>query len=138
MKTDNILLEVGVKVFLKNKNKYLFLKRAKPYPNQTICKWDIPGGRINPGEEVLKALAREVKEETGLILKGIDKILSIQDIKRVAGKHTVRITFLVNINGTKVKLDPAEHQNYQWLIIPEFKKLKYDRYLSPVIKENFK
>lgn len=64
------ILEVGVKVLLySTPGKYLFLKRAKPYYNNSIRKWDIPGGRIIPGEILLKGLQREVKEETGLKIK---------------------------------------------------------------------
>lgn len=129
----NILLEVGVKAFLKKGDKFLFLKRAQPYPNETICKWDIPGGRIDPGEEVLKGLKRELEEETGLTLKKASKILAVQDIKRI-NYHTVRITYFVETTNFKVKIDPKEHQEFAWLTIGELEKLDHDPYLVSAYK----
>lgn len=130
------ILEVGVKVLLySTPGKYLFLKRAKPYHNNSIRKWDIPGGRIIPGEILLKGLQREVKEETGLKIKKIDRILAAQDILRVPTKHTVRITYLAQCLDNKVIIDKNEHSAYQWLTLNQVKKLRTDLYLKPVIND---
>jgi|WetSurMetagenome_2_1015567.scaffolds.fasta_scaffold234657_3 8-oxo-dGTP diphosphatase len=129
-----MILEVGVKVFLKNlQGKYLLLKRSKPYEGNTMPKWDIPGGRIISGEPLFIALKREVKEETGLVLQDSLRILSAQDILRVEGRHTVRITYLGKAKG-KIKLDYKEHTEAGWFTIAEIKKLYHDIYLDPVLK----
>ncbi len=130
---NNILLEVGVKAFIEKDGKYLFLKRSKLYPDDMALKWDIPGGRINPGERLEKALAREIKEETDLTFVSIEKILAVQDIIRVEGKHTVRITFSAKCNGA-VKINPAEHTDFRFLTLKEIKKLKHDTYITSVIE----
>ncbi|MDP3244624.1 MAG: NUDIX hydrolase, partial [bacterium] len=101
----------------------------------SIRKWDIPGGRIIPGEELLKAIKREVKEETGLRIKKIDRILAAQDILRVPTKHTVRITYLAQCLDDKVIIDKNEHSTYQWLTLDQVNNLRTDLYLKPVIKE---
>jgi 8-oxo-dGTP diphosphatase len=41
----------------------LMVRRARP-PGEGL--WTIPGGRVEPGEDDAAALARELKEETGL------------------------------------------------------------------------
>lgn len=126
-------LEVGVKVFLKNKQgKYLVLQRSKPYPRENTCRWDIPGGRINPGEGLLSALSREVYEETGLKRIGEARVISAQDILRVKSKHTIRITYLAKADG-KVRIQPKEHKAFQWVSLEELAKLDYDMYLTPVL-----
>lgn len=44
---------------------------SKVYPG----KWQIPGGKVEPGEAVLTALKREVKEETDLKITAINNLL---------------------------------------------------------------
>lgn len=133
---DKIILEVGVKAFIKNnQGKYLFLKRSKPYQNQKFCKWGVPGGRINPGKEILRSLRREIKEETNLVMDDVEKILAVQDILIVKGKHTVRVTFLVRCKSGNIILDSKEYKDYKWLTTNELSKLRNEKYLAPVVKK---
>jgi 8-oxo-dGTP diphosphatase len=41
----------------------LLVERAKP---PLAGRWSVPGGRLEPGETLAAAVAREVREETGL------------------------------------------------------------------------
>lgn len=109
-----ILLQVGVKVFLKNENKkYLLLKRFQErYPN-VKNPWDIPGGRIIPGTKLIENIKREVREETGLEIFGEIKLVGAQDIIRLPEKHIVRLTFTSSTKGTPV-LD-GESTEFKWL-----------------------
>lgn len=133
---QQILLEVGVKAFLYERpGEFLFLKRAFPYHEKEYCKWDIPGGRIKPGEKVEKALKREIMEETGLVLEKIEKILAVQDILKGKERHIVRITYLAKCKKGKVKIDLREHSDYMWKNLEDLKKYKMDSFLSPVIKQ---
>lgn len=60
-------LQVGVKALIKNdKGALLFLRRSTQLVTDSKeTSWDIPGGRIDPGEQLLDALRREIQEETG-------------------------------------------------------------------------
>lgn len=51
--------------------KILFIKRKTP-----VFKgyWALPGGRMEEGETVDEAVVREIKEETGLTVKVVEKI----------------------------------------------------------------
>ncbi len=99
MDQKDIILQVGVKAFLKNKEgKFLFLRRSEKYKD-IKGNWDIVGGRINPGSPLVENLKREILEETGLVLHETPQIITAQDILRVHGKHIVRITYVANIDG---------------------------------------
>ena len=131
--TADLALQIGVKAFIKNRaGKYLMLLRAKPYEGETKCKWDIPGGRIKLRETLGDALAREVKEETGMKLSGIPKIIYAQDILRSEKKHVVRLTYIAKASGN-IKLEAAVHSEYAWFTLREIKKLYHDSYLTPVL-----
>ena len=130
---QEIKLEVGVKAFITNSDgKYLVLKKAKPYHGLTECMWDIPGGRINPGEPLAEALAREIKEETQMEMTGTPEVIFAQDILRVEGRHVVRLTYLTDAKGDII-LDGKEHTESKWVDISELVSLYHDKYLDPVI-----
>lgn len=128
-----MVLQVGVKALIQNtQGKYLFLLRSKPYPGEKQPKWDVPGGRINIGEPLTEALAREIKEETSMALQGDPQILFAQDILRDKDKHVVRITYLAQVVG-KIRLDASEHQSYEWLTLSQARECYHDIYLTPVL-----
>lgn len=60
-------LFVALKAFIERDGKILILRESGSYVDSTQAgKYDVPGGRLNPGENFAEGLKREVKEETGL------------------------------------------------------------------------
>lgn len=111
---DKITLQVGVKALLRNMDgKYLLLRRSlEKYP-EIEGRWDIVGGRIDPGKTLIENLRREIQEETGLELVGDPKLIAAQDILRNKNHHVVRLTYIGESNG-EVKLDTSENDMYKW------------------------
>ena len=129
----DIKLQVGVKIFLKNKEgKFLLLKRNKDKYRDVKGEWDIPGGRINPGEKLIDNLRREVREETQLEITSLPQLIFAQDI--IPGeKHVVRLTYLGETDGEPI-LDTEENTEYKWLTVEELKgQEKLDAYAKEVI-----
>lgn len=134
MKTE---LKVGVKILLKNKGgKYLLIRRnLEKYP-EARGEWDIVGGRIEVGMSLLSNLKREIKEETNLDLKEKPKLIAAQDILRISGKHTIRLTYMGNIEG-KPKLDMNENIDSKWMSLEEIMRVDdLDIYFKEVINQN--
>lgn len=115
-------LQVGVKVLLKNKEgKYLLIRRSEEKYPEVGPKWDIVGGRIDPGSTLLENLKREVNEEVSLELQGKPKLIAAQDILRVPGRHVVRLTYTADTEG-EPQLDD-DHSEFGWFTFEEIKKL---------------
>lgn len=77
---------------------------------------ELPSGGIEPGETAGEALAREVKEETGLSIQAIGPFLF--DFTYPSRRGTTRqLNFLVDVEGDDpwVRVDPAEHESFRWL-----------------------
>lgn len=131
---NNVQLQVGVKIILKNKdNKYLFVRRSiEKYP-EIGPKWDIVGGRINTGSSLLDNLKREVMEESGLEIIGEPVLLDAQDILKT-DKHVVRLTYLGEAHGEVLLSE--EHDEYKWVELEEFFELEpMDRYIKEILNK---
>jgi ADP-ribose pyrophosphatase YjhB (NUDIX family) len=129
-----MILQVGVKIFLKNpEGKYLLMRRSPVKYPEVKGEWDIPGGRINPGSLLLENLRREVKEETQLEITSRPKLIYAQDIIINNEKHVVRLSYVGEANGEPV-LDTSEHMEYKWLSLEEMKQFQnMDVYARGVI-----
>lgn len=126
-----MILQVGVKLLVQDsEGRYLFLKRAKSYKSGTQ-PWDIPGGRINPDEPILEALAREVYEETGMRMAPNPALLAAQDIF-VPEKdlHVVRLTYAGSAVGEITISD--EHAEYRWMTKQQAFDQHIDSYLEKI------
>lgn len=128
---DTVILQVGVKAFLKGPDgTFLFVrKNPEKYPEAGAI-WDLPGGRIHPGSPLLDNLKREIMKETGLTLTDTPKLIAAQDILRVLGRHVVRLTYTANIEGEPV-ID-EESLEHKWFTR---KELELEKDLDPYFKE---
>ena len=127
---------LGVKAVLRNREGIFLLIRRSPekYP-EVGPRWDIVGGRIEPGTPLLENLKREIKEETNLDLADEPKLIAAQDILRIPGRHVVRLTYLAAASGTP-KLD-ADHTEYRWFTLEEMKRLEpLDIYFKELLLKN--
>lgn len=131
---SEIKLQVGVKIFLKNREgKFLLVRRNPEKYAGANGSWDIVGGRINNGTKLLENLKREVKEETQLEIISEPKILYAQDIIPNGETHIVRLSYVGNTEGEPV-LDSSENIQYKWLSIDEIKKQEdLDVYVKEII-----
>lgn len=60
---------VSVKGLFVKDGKILLLKESE----ELSGKWELPGGGLNFGEDILEGLKREIEEETGIKIKIVEK-----------------------------------------------------------------
>jgi 8-oxo-dGTP diphosphatase len=108
--------KIGVKAIIQNEaGETLLIKRSSKY-DHLENQFDIPGGRINFGEDPLVGLQREIKEETNLDLNTVKSIIDVSTVFKSEEKHIVRITYHCTIKPeslTNLKLS-EEHIGHTW------------------------
>lgn len=83
---------------------YLLVRRANP-PDAGL--WGFPGGRIEPGESLLEAAARELEEETGISAQGTETLTVFDSIHHDAQGVLLFHYVIVAVRCTGVNLDIA-------------------------------
>jgi 8-oxo-dGTP diphosphatase len=114
-------------------DKILFVKRNRNERNFPGL-FELPSGKVEPGETNEQAIKREFKEETELditILKSLDESFFTSIDRNGSPQLTKKTNYMVAQTGTgKIVLSP-EHTEYAWIetkdfdtyeIIPDLKK----------------
>lgn len=108
-------LVVGAVIY--KDNKFLLLERVlSDFMGGFV---EIPSGTVEAGESLLTALAREVQEETGLLVTSVLEYLRSFDYKSSSGKKTRHFNFIIEVEDGVIKLSPTEHQAYYWVALSD-------------------
>lgn len=92
--------------------KLLLLRRLRA--PEAGC-WGLPGGKVDAFETVPAAVAREVLEETGLVIHHPTLLCVVDQIDRAAGTHWVAPVYTVSgFTGQPVLQEPHKHSGLDW------------------------
>ena len=116
-------------------NKVLLLQR-----NDGNNAWEIPGGKRENNEDIVVALKREVKEETGLTINNY-KLVYVSPIfeNHPVLKPFLNIGYLCFVDNCDVIIS-YEHLDYKWVSVEELanhldKDIYNDLKINGMIKE---
>ena len=104
MKKINVVCGVIVK-----DNKYLITQRGD---FKNLNKWEFPGGKVEPFENIFDAIKRELKEELSIEVTPIKKLLEYNYKK-------YNLCFIECALGSN-KIILNEHLNFTWISKKEF------------------
>lgn len=106
---------IGVGAIIFNKNGSLFLaKRGKEARNEKY-KWEFPGGGVEFGETLEKALVREVREEYGFLIEVVQLLDVVDHILAEEKQHWVSPTYLCRYrNGKPRIMEPHKCEEIGW------------------------
>lgn len=80
------------------------LAAQRSYPAALAGRWELPGGKVDAGEDEAAALARELREELGVEVRVGDR--AAPDVATVDGRGVLR-TYWVEVAAGRPR--PLEH-----------------------------
>jgi 8-oxo-dGTP pyrophosphatase MutT (NUDIX family) len=85
------------------------LAARRTYPAAAVGRWELPGGKTEPGEEVADAAVREVAEELGCRVRVTGRLAGEQPV----GGHRTLVVVLAELVGGEPA--PVGHDALRWL-----------------------
>lgn len=110
---------VAAKAFIMKDSKLLILKR-RLNDVQKPSIWEIPGGRLEFGENPFDGLKREIKEEAGIDVDVLHPI-NIRHFERDDGQTITLLIFLCKALNDGVVLS-EEHSDFKWIPLDKCKE----------------
>lgn len=118
MSLENQQTIISARVIVEYGQDIALLRRAST--GEFAGSWELPGGKIEPGEDIATGALREAEEETGIAVELaafqpelIDNRL-ILDGKH-QGKRYTAYGFIGSAASRDLRLDPDEHEDSLWL-----------------------
>jgi 8-oxo-dGTP diphosphatase len=132
----DIQLFVATKAFIVYNGKVLLLRESTRYTDGSNAgRFDVVGGRIQPGQRFDESLLREIKEETGLYAK-VGRPFFVNEWRPVVKGQQWQIVgtfFECFVDSDKVTLS-EDHDEYAWIDPIDFKKYNLIPNLVPAFE----
>lgn len=122
--------------FISNNEKVLIIERSK---NEKFLPgyWELPGGKINFGEDPKIALERECQEEIGTVITVANPFRTFSYVSDDENCHTVEIVYKCEYPAnSNIKLSSA-HADFKWIIMNELDNYNISDETKTSIKEGF-
>lgn len=121
-------LHVAVGVIIQNNQVLLSLRSKQQHQGG---KWEFPGGKVEAGETVYQALARELKEELAI------DIINAEPFMQQAFSYPERDVLLDIYLVTDFSGSPqgVEGQPLQWVSFAKLSQLKFPEANQPIVNK---
>ncbi len=111
------------------------LAARRTRPPALAGRWELPGGKAEPGEREADALVRELREELSLEVQVLGRIGPDVDL----GNRTVLRCLAARVSGDRstMPIRPTEHDQLRWLTAGELDDIDWldaDRVLLPDLR----
>jgi 8-oxo-dGTP diphosphatase len=106
------LVQVAVGVLLQDDG--AFLLTSRPHGKVYAGYWEFPGGKLEAGETVQQALARELHEEIGIAIEDC----TLWKVERVDYPHALVQLNFCRVTRWRGELQMREGQSFAWQQLP--------------------
>lgn len=112
----------GGALIFNDKKEILLMKRFGKVRNNAGW-WSKPGGRVEYDETAIKAVKREIKEETNIDIDVWGQLPHTDHIMKKEGQHWVAINFIANYKKGKLKNnEPHKCEALDWFALDKLPK----------------
>ncbi|MBI4406383.1 NUDIX domain-containing protein [Candidatus Micrarchaeota archaeon] len=118
------------------KNDKLLVVRRSGDKKHFAGKWEIPGGKVEFGEDPVETLKREFREETGLDIGVKAPFNAWQSADNNTKIYFIEVDYMVECkNCDEVRINNGEHSEYKW--ISDASEVEATDEMSKTIKKAF-
>jgi 8-oxo-dGTP diphosphatase len=110
------------------------LAQQRAWPAAHAGRWELPGGRVEPGESATDALVRECAEELGVLIEPRAQLGD--DVPLPGGRSTLRI-YAATLATPDSEPAALEHTAIRWLSAADLDTVDWldaDRVLVPALR----
>ena len=109
---------IGVGAVVVDRGRLLLVQRGKD-PGRGL--WSLPGGRLEAGEHLVDAVAREVREETGIEVE-VGELLGIHEV--LGDPHYVVHDYIATVIGDPAPRPSHDAADARWVPLEEVGSLE--------------
>lgn len=122
--------------FLFNNGKTLIVKRSA---NEKFLPeyWELPGGKVDFGEDPAEGLVREYMEEVGLTIIVHNPFRTFSYVSSDGNRHTVEIIYACEFSNTQEIQLSSAHTEFKWITVEEIDTYKISDEMKISIKMGF-
>lgn len=87
--------------------------------------FELPGGHIEFGEDIVDGLKREIMEEFGMRVRIGDPFAVFTALNEARGTHYLEVIYFVTFEDQieNVRINPTDHSEFQWVAEDEIEKI---------------
>lgn len=132
MTENHLFADIPVKALIEKEGKILFVLSAND------GNWQLPGGRVNEGEELETAFKREISEELELNVEP-KSIFDAFLFKSASGKNHIVIIYKCEVlHGLEdVKFNDGEIKEIKWVGAKDLEEIKMREGYRKVLRKFF-
>ncbi len=124
---------LSVKARIRNEEGKVLLVRRSRRAKGNPGKWELPGGKVDPNEDIGRALEREVAEELGIVIEPIRVAGAAQS--ELPDRVVAYLVFDAHAISGIIRLSD-EHSEAAWMSATEAGKADVVPYCRPFVSES--